>query len=135
MDLVQRALTWEAREPDVYVNVFFGFPWSDVPDVGMTIQVITNGDAALAQPDRRRHGAASPGASATRCWIRPRCTRIPDGVALARQAVAAGDTPVVLADHSDRSGYATWLLQEIIAQGLSNTLIATVADAERDRAR
>ena len=26
MDLVQRALTWEAREPDVYVNVFFGFP-------------------------------------------------------------------------------------------------------------
>ena len=34
MDLVQRALTWEAREPDVYVNVFFGFPWSDVPDVG-----------------------------------------------------------------------------------------------------
>ena len=34
MDLVQRALTWEAREPDAYVNVFFGFPWSDVPDVG-----------------------------------------------------------------------------------------------------
>ena len=28
MDLVQRALIWEAREPDVYVNVFFGFPWS-----------------------------------------------------------------------------------------------------------
>jgi microcystin degradation protein MlrC len=36
---------------------------------------------------------------------------------------------VVLADHSDRSGYATWLLKEIIAQDLSNTLIATVADA------
>ena len=54
---------------------------------------------------------------------------IPDGVALAKQAVAAGETPVVLADHSDRSGYATWLLREIIAQGLSNTLIATVADA------
>ena len=29
MDLVQRALTWEAREPDVYVNVYFGFPWSE----------------------------------------------------------------------------------------------------------
>src|SRR3954453_8583950 len=49
MDLVQRALTWEAREPDVYVNVYFGFPWSDVPDAGMTMQVIANGDAALAQ--------------------------------------------------------------------------------------
>ena len=39
MDLVQRALVWEARELDVYVNVFFGFPFADVPDVGMTVQV------------------------------------------------------------------------------------------------
>ncbi len=39
-----------------------------------------------------------------------------------------GRTPVVLADHSDRSGYATWLLREIIAQGLSKTLVVTVAD-------
>ena len=50
---------------------------------------------------------------------------IAEGVALARQAVAAGETPVVLADHSDRSGSATFLLREIIAQDLSNTLIAT----------
>src|SRR3974390_2555170 len=49
MDLVQRALTWEARAPDTVVNVYFGFPWSDVPDAGMTIQAITNGDAAAAQ--------------------------------------------------------------------------------------
>ena len=48
-DLVQRALTWEAREPDAYVNVFFGFPWSDVPDVGMCIQAMTNGNKKLAQ--------------------------------------------------------------------------------------
>jgi microcystin degradation protein MlrC len=54
---------------------------------------------------------------------------IADGVAMAKQAIVAGETPVVLADHSDRSGYATWLLREIITQGLSNTLIATVADA------
>jgi microcystin degradation protein MlrC len=50
-------------------------------------------------------------------------------VALAKQAVADGQTPVGLADHSDRSGSATWLLKEIIAQALSNTLIATIADA------
>lgn len=53
--------------------------------------------------------------------------RIPAGVALARQAVAEGRAPVVLADHSDRSGYATWLLREIVAQGLSRTLVATIA--------
>ncbi len=128
MDLVQRALTWEAREPDAYVNVYFGFPWSDVPDVGMTVQVITNDDATLAQ--------LIAGDMAQFAWRRreallhsTKVHTIPDGVALARQAVEAGAAPVVLADHSDRSGYATWLLREIIAQGLCNTLIATVADA------
>jgi microcystin degradation protein MlrC len=129
MDLVQRALTWEAREPDVYVNVYFGFPWSDVPDVGMTIQVITNGDATLAQ-----HVADDMAQFAWRqrdaLLHSTKVHTIPDGVALARQAVAAGATPVVLADHSDRSGYATWLLREIIAQDLSRTLIATIADAD-----
>jgi microcystin degradation protein MlrC len=129
MDLVQRALIWEARERDATVNVFFGFPWSDVPDVGMTIQVITNADADLAKRIgndmaqtawRQRHALLSSA----------KVHLIPDGVALAKQAVTAGATPVVLADHSDRSGYATWLLREIIAQDLANTLIATVADAD-----
>src|SRR5260370_15327708 len=31
-------LIWEAREPDLYMNVFFGFPFADVSDVGMTVQ-------------------------------------------------------------------------------------------------
>src|ERR1700744_5868503 len=49
MDLSQRALTLEAREVDVFVNVFFGFPFADVPDVGITIQAMTNGNAELAE--------------------------------------------------------------------------------------
>src|SRR6266849_1502368 len=128
MDLVQRALTWEAREPDSYVNFFFGFPFADVPDVGMTFQVITNGDPALARRIADDMAQAA--------WRRrealltsTKVHTIPEGVKLAKQAVAEGATPVVLADHSDRSGAATWLLREIIAQDLSNTLIATVADA------
>lgn len=128
MDLVQRALTWEAREPDAYVNVFFGFPWSDVPDAGMTISVIANNDTALAQriaDDMARFAWRRREALLTSTKVHS----IPDGVALARQAVQRGETPVVLADHSDRSGYATWLLREIITQGLSNTLLATIADA------
>ena len=128
MDLVQRALTWEAREPDVYVNVFFGFPFADVPDVGMTVQVLTNGDPALA-----RKVADDMAISA---WRRreallnsAKVYSIPEGVKLAKEAVARGATPVVLADHSDRSGSATWLLKEIIAQDLSEVLVATIADA------
>ncbi len=128
MDMVQQALVWEAREPDLYVNFFFGFPWADVPDVGMTFQVLTNN-----KPELARHVADDLAANA---WRRREALvntvkmhSIRDGVALARAAVAAGQGPVVLADHSDRSGYATWLLGEVIAQGLSRTLIGTVADA------
>ncbi len=55
---------------------------------------------------------------------------MPDGVALAKKAVETGKVPVILADHSDRSGAATWLLEQVIEQGLSKTLIATLADEE-----
>jgi len=128
-DLIQRALTWEAREVDVYVNVFFGFPFADVPDVGITIQATTNGNAKLA--------AEIAGDIAELAWRKreallssTKIHSIAEGVALAKQAIATGETPVVLADHSDRSGSATFLLREIIAQDLSQVLIATIADAK-----
>jgi microcystin degradation protein MlrC len=127
MDLVQRALTWEAREPDLYMNVFFSFPFADVPDVGMTIQAMSNG-----KPELARKAADDVAAWAWRrreallktATVHP----IPEGVKLAKEAVARGAWPVVLADHSDRSGSATWILQQVIEQGLSDVLIATIAD-------
>src|SRR5947199_2092564 len=101
MDLVQRALTWEAREPDLYMNVFFGFPFADVPDVGMTVQAMTNG-----KPELARKAAEDV---ATWAWRRREALLktatvhpVPHGVKLAREAVARGAWPVVLADHSDR---------------------------------
>jgi microcystin degradation protein MlrC len=128
MDLIQRALIWEAREPDVYVNVFFGFPFADVPDVGMTMQVLTNGNPELAKKIARDM-ADTAWRQREALLTSTKVHTIPEGVTLAKQAVARGETPVVLADHSDRSGSASWLLKEIIAQDLSNTLIATIADA------
>src|SRR5919108_675704 len=123
MDLVQRALTWEAREPDLYMNVFFGFPFADVPDVGMTVQAMSNG-----KPELARKAAEDV---ATFAWRRREALLktatvhpIPEGVKLAREAVAHGAWPVVLADHSDRSGSATWILQQVITQDLADVLIA-----------
>jgi microcystin degradation protein MlrC len=129
MDLVQRALTWEAREPDVYVNFFFGFPFADVPDVGMTFQVMTNGDPGLAR--RVADDMAAAAWRQRKALIgSTKVDTIPEGVTLAKQAMARGATPVVLADHSDRSGSATWILKEVIEQDLSDVLIATIADAK-----
>jgi microcystin degradation protein MlrC len=127
MDLVQRALTWEAREPDVYVSFYYGFAFADVSEVGMCFQVMTNGDAELAN-----HVADDMANTAWRLrdplWHSTKVYLMPEGVKLAKEAMAKKSVPVVLADHSDRSGAATWLLEQVIAQGLSNTLIGTVAD-------
>jgi microcystin degradation protein MlrC len=129
MDLVQRALTWEAREPDVCVNVFFGFAYADVPDAGMTIQVITNGKPDLAA--RICRDMAGTAWRQRKALLTPATVHmIGEGVALAKQAVERAETPVVVADHSDRSGYATWVLDEVLKQDLSKTLIATIADAK-----
>ncbi|MCJ2051363.1 M81 family metallopeptidase [Methylobacterium sp. J-070] len=128
-DLVQRALVWEAREPDVFVNVFFGFPWGDAPDGGMTVQAMTDAD-----PDLAARVAEDVAAFAWRnrsaLLAAAEIHSIADGVRLARGAVARGAAPVVLADHSDRSGRATWLLRQILAQGLARCLVATVASPE-----
>ncbi|MFC0407257.1 M81 family metallopeptidase [Roseomonas elaeocarpi] len=127
MDLVQRALVWEAREPDTYVNFFFGFPWSDVPDVGITFQVLTNNKPELAR--RIAEDMANAAWRQREALLNStKIHRITEGVALAKQAVAESRMPVTLCDHSDRSGYATWLLREIIDQGLRKTLVITVAD-------
>jgi microcystin degradation protein MlrC len=127
MDLVQRALTWEAREPDLYVNVFFSFAFADVPDVGMTIEAMSNG-----KPELARKAADDMAAWAWRhrqeLLNTAKVFPIPEGVTLAKQALARGDWPVVLADHSDRSGSATWVLQQVIEQDLGDTMIATIAD-------
>jgi microcystin degradation protein MlrC len=51
-----------------------------------------------------------------------------EGVAQAIAAAKAGKTPVVIADHADRSGGSTFILEELIRQGASNFCVATIAD-------
>jgi len=125
--LVQRCLIWEAREPDVYVNFFYGFPWADVPDVGMCFQVISNG-----QPDLARKVADDLAGTAWRMraemFSATPIHTASDAVAKVKAALANGKHPAVLADYSDRSGSATWILQEIIRQDVGKTVIATIRD-------
>src|SRR6185437_381239 len=128
-DLIQRALVWEAREVDVFVNVFFGFPFADVPDVGITIQVMTSGNDKLAA-EIANDIAGLAWRKREALLTSTRIHSIAEGVRLAKAAVEKGETPVVFADHSDRSGSATFLLKEIMAQDLSQVIIATIADAD-----
>ena len=124
MDIMERARRWEAREDDAYVSVFYGYPWSDVPDVGATIQVMTNDDQALADRIaddmddfmwRVREDFAVGG------YPRP-----DEAARIVAQAIARGETPVAVGDHSDRPGDATHILNAFEAAGIGNVLYGTI---------
>lgn len=126
MEIMERARRWENQRKDAYVSVAFGFAYADVPDVGATIMVLTNNDQKLADQIaddmsdyiwRQRHEFAGKKLPKTK-----------EGVALAIAAAKDGKTPVVIADHSDRTGGSTHILEELIRQGAKNFCIATLRD-------
>jgi microcystin degradation protein MlrC len=126
MDIMERARRWEAREPGAYVSVFLGYPWSDVPDVGTTVHVMTNDDQQLA--DRIADDMAEYIWRVRQPFAHGEFPMPEDAVRRARQAITAGATPVVLADYSDRPGDATWILQQLIDQGVNGVLYAALRD-------
>ncbi|CAN5227733.1 M81 family metallopeptidase [soil metagenome] len=126
MDVMERARRWEDRESGAYVNVFLGFPWSDVPTVGTSIHVMTNNDQELA--DEIATDMAEFIWRVRSDWAHGEYPQPEEAVRLTREAIAAGEIPVVLADYWDRPGDATWTLQELINQGVSNVLISALTD-------
>lgn len=126
MDIMERARRWEARHHDAFVSVSYGFPWSDVPDVGATVQVMTNDDQALAD---QIADDMSEYIWRVREKLFDEELMQPDA-AVSRTIAAfdGGETPVVLADYSDRTGDATFILRQIVDQRLSNVLYATLRD-------
>ena len=126
MEIMERARIWECEYPGTYVSVAFGFAYADVPDVGATVIVVTNNDRGLAERIaddmsdfiwRLRHVFAGK-----------KLPKTEEGVAMAIAAARQGKTPVVVADHSDRTGGSTHILAELIRQGARNFCIATLRD-------
>lgn len=126
MDIMERARRWEAREPGARVNVFLGFPWADVPDVGTSVHVTTNRNQELA--DEIANDMAEFIWRVRENWAYSEYPQPEQAVMLAREAIDAGETPVVLGDYWDRPGDATWTLQELINQNISGFLYATLTD-------
>ena len=123
-----RARIWEHRAKGAFVSVAFGFAYADVPDVGASVMVITNDDRKLAEEIAQdvsdyiwRVREQFAGKKLPKTW---------EGVAGAIAAAKAGATPVVVADHSDRTGNSTHILAELIRQGEARFCITTLADVK-----
>ena len=124
MDIMERARRWEAREHDAYVSVFFGYPWSDVPDVGATIQVMTNGDQALA--DRIADDMDDFMWRVREDFALGSHPRPTEAARIVAAAISRGQTPVAAGDYSDRPGDATHILSAFEAAGIGNVLYGTI---------
>lgn len=126
MDVMERARRWEDREPDAIVNIFLGFPWSDVPDVGTSIHVTTDDDQELAE--EIADDMAEFIWRVRKDWAKGEFPRPDEAVRRAAEAIEAGQTPVVLADYWDRPGDATWTLRALIDAGVRRILYASLTD-------
>lgn len=126
MNIMERARRWEDRHPGAYVNVFLGFPWSDVPDAGTSIHVMTNNDQTLA--DKIADDMAEYIWRVRKGWSQGDFLQPEEAVRLTRDAIAKGETPVVLADYWDRPGDGTWTLAELVKQRVGKVLYAALTD-------
>ncbi|MDP2872662.1 MAG: M81 family metallopeptidase [Bacillota bacterium] len=120
-----RCREWE-RKPGVYcVSVAPGYAYADVPDVGMFVVAVTNGDRELAE-------AAAQDVADLAWTLREQfAAPLPkpkEGVAQVLDLVARGEKPVVIADGADRIGDSTHVLKELLAQGARNWAIPGIAD-------
>ncbi len=126
MEIMERGRIWEERTPDVFVSVAFGFAYADVPDVGATVMVVANGDQALA--DRIADDMSAFIWKQREAFAGKTLPKTAEGVSQAIAAAKARKVPVVLADHSDRTGNSTNVLAELLKQGGERFCIATIAD-------
>ncbi len=126
MEIMERARIWEERTKDVYVSVAYGFAYADVPDIGATVMVLTNNNQPLA--DRIAQDMSEFIWRKREDFAGKKLPKVPEGVAMAIADAKARKVPVVVADHSDRTGNSTHILAELIRQGGRNFCITTISD-------
>ncbi|MFC2123848.1 M81 family metallopeptidase [Bacteroidota bacterium] len=126
MDIMERARRWENRYKDTYVSVFYGFPWSDVPDIGTCVHVITNNDQPLA--DRIADDMADFIWRVREDFANGTYPMPDEAVKITKEAIDKGNTPVAIGDYSDRMGDATWILKELIDEHVEGVAYAGLRD-------
>ncbi|MFN4090548.1 MAG: M81 family metallopeptidase [Alphaproteobacteria bacterium] len=132
--IMRQARAWEAREGDILdVSVFCGFAYADVPDCGMSVIVMADGDAALAQ---RAADDLSGQCRLLRhqLYKRELVHGVGDGVARAAATAERTDRPVVILEHADRLNDSTYCLHELIRHGIGPAMVPYIWDPTAARA-
>jgi microcystin degradation protein MlrC len=126
-EFVDRMRALEGRDGVLSVSLGHGFPHGDVPGLGATAIVVTEGDKALAQ---RVADKVAANLREIREALRPRYMSIDDAL---DAAIAESKGPVVIADTSDNAGCgapndSTFVLRRILERGIRDVVCANYWD-------
>jgi microcystin degradation protein MlrC len=127
--LVDAARALENEAGILAASVLPGFPYADVPQMGPSIAVVADGDAALAREAADRLG--------NRLWdMRHELAVVPlEAPAAVASALQAAARPVVLVDCGDNvgggsAGDGTVVLAELLRQGGTHSVVCLYAPDE-----
>ncbi|MFK7691809.1 M81 family metallopeptidase [Paenibacillus sp. HJGM_3] len=128
--VMDQAFEWEANPAILNVTVIGGFPFSDVPDAGMSFIVTADGDAALAERCAEELCAF---AWSIRDEFAVPLTAPAEAVALAERQP---EGPVILVEGSDNVGGGspadgTHMLPHLLAAGKTSLLVLCDPEAVR----
>lgn len=119
----------EHRPRILSVTLATGFPWADIANMGASVIVVADGDAALAeQTAQELHDWVYERRAQ---WHRPPLSVI-DAL---QQGEAIGKYPIILADHADNTGGgaagdSTEILRTFVERGLRDALLLYIVDPE-----
>jgi microcystin degradation protein MlrC len=123
---MDEARALERRPGILAASILPGFAYSDVPQMGPSVLVVSDNDPSLARREADRLAAA--------LWdVREQLApRLPQAAEAVAQAMAAEQSPVVLVDTGDNVGGGsaadgTVLLAELLRQGATDAVVCLYA--------
>ena len=122
--LMQHARDLEMHTPGILdITIFCGFAYADVPDCGMSVVVVTDGDEGLAQRTAERLAGLAADWR-TVLFRRELVLDVPTGVSQALEMAKTATKPVCLLEHADRLNDSTYTLRELLARSTGAKVMA-----------
>jgi microcystin degradation protein MlrC len=128
-EVIARVHAMEQRPGILSITLSTGFAWADVPDVGVSVICVADGDRQLAQTT----------ATELADWLYEHRERFYAPPLAVREALARGEAmgkyPIMLADHADNTGGgspgdSTEVLQTFLDLDLQEALLLYLVDPE-----
>jgi len=109
---------WQAHPGVVDVSALFGFAWSDVRQLGMSLIAVTDNDPDLArQVVDDLCGLAHTHQKALTGREKFSLFSVKEGISRAVKLAKTAEKPIVILDHADRTSDTTFVIRELVAQG------------------